>query len=52
MTRLGGIFEFEQKSERLVEVLRELEQPDIWNNPERAQELAKERAVWKSSLKQ
>ena len=44
MPRLGGIFEFDQKSERLVEVLRELEQPDVWNNPERAQELGKERA--------
>ncbi len=42
--RLGGIFEFDQKSERLVEVLRELEQPDVWNDPERAQELGKERA--------
>ena len=44
LPRLGGIFEFDQKSERLVEVLRELEQPDVWNNPERAQELGKERA--------
>jgi peptide chain release factor 2 len=40
----GGIFEYEEKSERLIEVLRELEQPDVWNNPELAQELGKERA--------
>jgi peptide chain release factor 2 len=40
---LGGIFDFDVKSERLVEVLRELESPDIWNNPEEAQALGKER---------
>ncbi len=43
LNRLGGIFEYDQKSERLVEVLRELEQPDIWDNPEQAQQLGKER---------
>jgi peptide chain release factor 2 len=42
-TRLGGIFDFDNKSERLVEVLRELENPKIWDNPERAQALGKER---------
>ncbi len=43
VTRLGGIFDFDNKSERLVEVLRELENPKIWDNPELAQELGKER---------
>lgn len=42
-TRLGGIFDFDIKSERLVEVLRELEDPAIWNKPEQAQALGKER---------
>jgi peptide chain release factor 2 len=42
-TRLGGIFDFETKSERLVEVLRELENPKIWDTPELAQALGKER---------
>jgi len=42
-TRLGGIFDFDNKSERLVEVLRELENPKIWDNPEQAQALGKER---------
>ncbi len=41
---LGGIFDYDLKSERLVEVERELEQPDVWNEPERAQELGRERA--------
>jgi len=42
-TGLGGIFDFDNKSERLVEVLRELENPKIWDNPEQAQALGKER---------
>lgn len=41
--RLGGIFDFDAKSERLVEVLRELENPKIWDKPEEAQALGKER---------
>ena len=32
----------------MIEVLRELEQPDVWNNPEIAQELGKERAKLES----
>ena len=32
------------KSERLTEVQRELEQPDVWNEPERAQALGQERS--------
>ena len=39
----GGIFDLDAKNERLTEVIRELEQPDVWNNPERAQELGRER---------
>ena len=42
--RSGGIFDYAGKAERLTEVERELEQPDIWNNPERAQDLGRERA--------
>ena len=41
---LGGIFDFDIKSERLTEVERELEVPEVWNEPERAQELGRERA--------
>lgn len=39
----GGTFDFDKKQERLVEVNRELEDPNIWNNPERAQSLGRER---------
>ncbi len=40
----GGIFDYAAKCERLQEVSKELEAPGIWNNPERAQELGRERA--------
>ena len=42
--RLGGIFDFDTKRERLTEVERELANPDIWSKPDRAQELGRERA--------
>ena len=42
--RSGGIFDFDLKVERLEEVNRELESPDVWNDPERAQALGRERA--------
>ena len=39
----GGTFDFDQKKLRLSEVARLSEDPDIWNDPQRAQELGKER---------
>jgi peptide chain release factor 2 len=39
----GGTFDLDSKNERLTEVVRELEDSGIWNNPERAQELGRER---------
>jgi len=44
VTILGGIFDYDIKAEQLVEVTRELESADVWNNPERAQKLGQERA--------
>ncbi|MDJ0919250.1 MAG: peptide chain release factor 2 [Woeseiaceae bacterium] len=41
---LRGYLDFDGKSERLTEVERELEQPDVWNEPDRAQALGQERA--------
>lgn len=43
MKRLGGTFDFETKSERLEEVIRELESSSVWDNPEIAQALGRER---------
>ncbi len=42
--RLGGTFDYEAKRERLTEVERELEDPGVWSEPERAQALGRERA--------
>ena len=42
--RSGGFFDYDAKRERLEEVERELESPDVWNDPERAQALGRERA--------
>jgi peptide chain release factor 2 len=39
----GGIFDFEVKAERLAVVSRELEDPKVWDDPQRAQELGKEK---------
>ncbi|MBN2646551.1 MAG: peptide chain release factor 2 [Thiotrichales bacterium] len=41
---LRGYLDIDAKSERLEEVSRELEDPSIWNNPESAQSLGKEKA--------
>ncbi|KAB0286191.1 peptide chain release factor 2 [Vibrio fortis] len=41
---LRGYLDYDAKQERLEEVNAELEQPDVWNEPERAQALGKERA--------
>lgn len=42
--RWGGIFDLDGKRERLVEVERELEDPEVWNKPELAQALGRERS--------
>ncbi|KZM45788.1 peptide chain release factor 2 [Marinomonas sp. SBI22] len=39
------MFDYETKQERLEEVTRELEDPDVWNDPDYAQKLGKERAA-------
>ena len=38
---LGGIFDYENKKEKLEEVEAELEQPDVWTDPLKAQNLGK-----------
>jgi len=42
---LRGFLDYETKQDRLGEVTRELEDPAVWDNPENAQKLGKERAV-------
>lgn len=42
-TRFGGIFDFAQKSSRLSEVIKQLEDPNLWSDQQKAQNLGKER---------
>jgi hypothetical protein len=39
----GGIFDYEEKKNRLEIVNAALEAPDVWNDPENAQALGKEK---------
>ena len=42
--RSGGIFDYAAKKERLEEVERELADPDLWSEPDRAQALGREQS--------
>ncbi|WP_144774363.1 MULTISPECIES: peptide chain release factor 2 [unclassified Luteimonas] len=42
---LRGFLDYDAKRERLEEVERELEHPDVWNDPVRAQALGRERSI-------
>ncbi len=41
--RCGGIFDYETKSRRLEELIKLSEDPSLWNDAQRAQEVGKER---------
>jgi peptide chain release factor 2 len=41
--RSGGIFDYDRKSHRLTEVNATLENPAVWDEPKRAQELGREK---------
>ena len=40
----GGIFDFANRKERLAEVELELAEPSVWEDPDRAQSLGRERS--------
>jgi len=44
LTCSGGIFDFANRKDRLAEVELELAEPSVWEEPERAQDLGRERA--------
>jgi len=48
----GGFFEYDNKKERLEEVTRELEDPAVWQNPDKARELGSERAKLSAQLEE
>ena len=50
-TPLGGIFDVPGKREQLIEVERELEDPQVWEDAERAQGLGRERARLETVVK-
>ena len=41
----GGIFDYDAKYERLRTVNASLEDPSVWNDPKKAQELGKEKKL-------
>ena len=47
----GGIFDYVNRKERLTEVELELSEPDVWNDPDRAQELGRERSSLEAVVK-
>ncbi|MDI9818188.1 MULTISPECIES: peptide chain release factor 2 [unclassified Legionella] len=49
---LRGYLNFDQKRERLEEVIRELESSEVWNHPEQAQALGRERAQLEAVVNQ
>lgn len=50
MKHSGGIFEFEHKQEQLQELIRELEDPNVWQDQERAQRLGKDRVKLEATV--
>ncbi|WP_153015363.1 peptide chain release factor 2 [Ventosimonas gracilis] len=48
--QLRGYLDYDHKHERLVEVTRELEDPSIWNRPDYAQSLGRERALLEQTV--
>ncbi len=44
-SHFGGIFDYINKKEQLVEVELELAEPSVWETPDKAQELGKQRAA-------
>ncbi|WP_339899447.1 peptide chain release factor 2 [uncultured Gilvimarinus sp.] len=48
---LRGYLDYDTKKERLTEVELELGQPDVWNEPDRAQALGKERSSLEAVVK-
>ncbi|MGB1382935.1 MAG: peptide chain release factor 2 [Porticoccaceae bacterium] len=48
---LRGYLDYVNRKERLTEVELELSEPDVWNDPERAQELGRERSSLEAVVK-
>lgn len=51
LTCWGGTFDYLNRKDRLAEVELELAEPDVWNDPDRAQELGRERSSLEAVVK-
>ena len=49
-TALKNYLDYEHKAEKLVEILRELEDSSVWNDPKKAQALGKDRGLLESVI--
>src|ERR1041384_5403678 len=49
-TRSGAIFDYDNRKDRLAEIHAELENPQVWSNHARAQELGREKSRIESIL--
>jgi peptide chain release factor 2 len=49
--RSGGTFDFAEKEQRLAEIELTLAEPDVWNDPEEAQRLNKQRSALEQVVK-
>ena len=50
MRPCGGIFDLDSKEQRLQEVQRELEDPTLWQDPEKAKALNRERSLLEETV--
>ena len=48
----GGIFDYDDKAHRLIVVNAELESPDVWNDPQHAQDLGREKKSLEGVVKE
>jgi len=48
--RLGGTFDFDNQLDRLNQLRQELEDPDVWSDPKKAEALGRERARLEAML--
>lgn len=46
----GGIFDIDLKARRLEELNREIENPDLWNDPKHAEQVSKEKKLLEDTV--
>src|SRR6056297_1541142 len=42
LTRSGGIFDYEKRKVRIIELTEQIQNPEFWNDPSKAQSIMKE----------